>query len=225
MRLLIIEDSERLGDFIAKALRAEAFTVDPVRLADEGLAALSTTRYDGVVLDLGLPDGDGLAVLKAMRERGDHTPVLILTARDGLADRVLGLNSGADDYLLKPFAMAELVARLKALMRRPGGALGVRLRSGNLVLDTVGSVVEVDGRPLLLSRRELALLELLLRRAGRVVAKAAIEEGLYGFGEEVESNSVEAHISRLRKKLTAADAQCEIQTVRGVGYFVAEDRG
>ncbi len=120
--------------------------------------------------------------------------------------------------------MAELVARLKALMRRPGGALGVQLQSGNLVFDTVGSIVQVDGKALLLSRRELALPELLLRRAGRVVSKSSIEESLYGFGEEVESNSVEAHVSRLRKKLAAAGARCEINTVRGVGYFIGEDR-
>jgi len=224
MRLLIIEDNQRLAEFMAKALRAEGFTLDLVQLADEAEAALATTRYDSVVLDLGLPDADGMDLLKRLRGRDDPTPVLILTARDGLADRVSGLNAGADDYLLKPFAMAELVARLKALMRRPGGALGVRLQSGNLTFDTVGSIVEVEGKSVLLSRRELALLELLLRRAGRVVSKSSIEESLYGFGEEVESNSVEAHISRLRKKLTGAGARCEIHTVRGVGYFIGEDR-
>ena len=224
MRLLIIEDNQRLAEFVAKALRAEGFTLDVVQLADEAEAALATTRYDSIVLDLGLPDADGMELLKRLRSREDPTPVLILTARDGLADRVSGLNAGADDYLLKPFAMAELVARLKALMRRPGGVLGVRLQSGNLTFDTVGSIVEVEGRSVMLSRRELALLELLLRRAGRVVSKASIEESLYGFGEEVESNSVEAHVSRLRKKLTGAGARCEIHTVRGVGYFIGEDR-
>ncbi|MFO1060708.1 MAG: response regulator transcription factor [Dongiaceae bacterium] len=224
MRLLVVEDNERLAGFIAKALRAEGFTVDLVTLLDEAQAALSTTRYDGVVLDLGLPDGDGMRLLTDLRGRGDATPILILTARDGLTDRVQGLNSGADDYLLKPFAMAELVARLRALMRRPGGALGLRLQSGNVTLDTVGSVVEVGGRPLLLSRREFNLLELLLRRAGRVVSKAAIEETLYGYGEEVESNSVEVHMSRLRKKLAGAEAQFEIHTIRGVGYFVPEEK-
>jgi DNA-binding response OmpR family regulator len=224
MRLLIVEDNQRLAEFMAKALRAEGFTLDLVRLADEAAAALATTHYDAIVLDLGLPDGDGMDLLKGLRGRDDPTPVLILTARDGLADRVNGLNSGADDYLLKPFAMAELVARLKALMRRPGGALGVRLQSGNLAFDTVGSIVDVEGKALLLSRRELALLELLLRRAGRVVSKSSIEESLYGFGEEVESNSVEAHVSRLRKKLAAAGARCEIHIVRGVGYFIGEDR-
>ena len=224
MRLLIIEDNQRLAEFMAKALRAEGFTLDLVQLADEAEAALATTRYDSVVLDLGLPDADGMDLLKKLRARDDPTPVLILTARDGLADRVSGLNAGADDYLLKPFAMAELVARLKALMRRPGGALGVRLQTGNLTFDTVGSIVEVEGKSVMLSRRELALLELLLRRAGRVVSKASIEESLYGFGEEVESNSVEAHISRLRKKLTGAGARCEIHTVRGVGYLMAEEK-
>ena len=223
MRLLIVEDNGRLADFMGKALRAAGFTVDRVGLAAEAEAALVTTRYDSVVLDLGLPDADGIDVLKGLRRRRDSTPVLILTARDGLVDRVEGLNSGADDYLLKPFVMAELIARLKALMRRPGAALGSRLKSGNLVLDTVGSIVEVDGQPLVLSRRELPLLELLLRRAGRVVSKSSIEECIYGTGEEIASNVIEAHMSRLRKKLAEAGARCEIHTVSGVGYFVAED--
>lgn len=222
MRLLLVEDNDRLAGFVAKGLRSAGFAVDTVRLVDEAAAALSTTRYDSVVLDLALPDGDGLAILSTIRMRGDSTPVLILTARDGLSDRVHGLNAGADDYLLKPFAMVELVARLKALMRRPGGALGVCLQAGNVSLDTAGNVVEVGGKPVLLPRREHSLLELLLRRAGRVVSKGTLEEGLYGFGEEVESNSIEVHVSRLRKKLVGAGADVEIHTVRGVGYFVAE---
>jgi len=223
VRVLIVEDNGRLADFMGKALHVAGFTVDMVRLAADAEAALATTRYDSVVLDLGLPDADGIDVLKSLRRRGDSTPVLILTARDGLDDRVDGFNSGADDYLLKPFVTAELVARLKALMRRPGAALGSCLKVGNLVLDTVGSVVEVDGQPLVLSRRELPLLELLLRRAGRVVSKSSIEECIYGTGEAVVSNVVEAHMSRLRKKLAEAGAKCEIHTVAGVGYFVAED--
>jgi DNA-binding response OmpR family regulator len=160
--------------------------------------------------------------LEERRARDDHTPILILTARDGLPDRVKGLNAGADDYLLKPFAMDELVARLKALLRRPGAALGRVLEAGNLQLDTVNRAVEIGGQPLVLGRRELALLELLLRRAGRVVAKSAIEDGLYGFDEAASANSVEAHVSRLRKKLEAAGASFSIHTVRGVGYLLAE---
>jgi DNA-binding response OmpR family regulator len=223
VRLLIVEDNERLGAIMGKALHAAGFTVDRVGLAAEAEAALATTRYDSVVLDLGLPDGDGIDVLKDLRRRRDSTPVLILTARDGLAERVEGLDGGADDYLPKPFGMAELIARLKALMRRPGAALGSRLTSANLVLDTLGSIVEIDGQAILLSRRELPLLELLLRRAGRVVSKSSIEECLYGSGEEFASNVIEAHMSRLRRKLAEAGATCEIHTVPGVGYFLMGD--
>jgi len=222
MRLLVVEDNERLATFVVQGLKAAGFAVDQVGLAADALAALSTARYDAVVLDLGLPDSDGMSVLQEARGRGEATPVLVLTARDGLADRVKGLNAGADDYLLKPFAMDELVARLKALLRRPGAALGQLLEAGNLRLDTVNRAVEVDGRALLLGRREIALLELLLRRAGRVVAKSALEDGLYGFDEQASANSVEANVSRLRKKLEVAGVTVTIHTVRGVGYLLAE---
>jgi len=224
MRLLLIEDNERLAAAVAQHLKAAGFAVDRVGLAAEASAALATARYDAIVLDLGLPDGDGMRILEASRGRGDGTPILILTARDGLEDRIKGLNSGADDYLLKPFAMGELVARLKALLRRPGAALGGTLEAGNLSLDTVNRAVEVAGQPLLLGRREVALLELLLRRAGRVVGKGALEEGLYGFDEPATANSVETQISRLRKKLEAAGAAVAVHTVRGVGYLLAERR-
>jgi DNA-binding response OmpR family regulator len=157
-----------------------------------------------------------------VRQGGDSTPILILTARDGVQHRVRGLDSGADDYLQKPFAMEELVARLKALLRRPGGALGLRLEVGNLGFDTVTRSVEVAGQPVVLSRRELALLELLLRSTGRVVAKTALEDGVYGMDEAVGSNTIEAHLSRLRKKLEAAGAGFDIHTIRGVGYLLAE---
>lgn len=224
MRLLLIEDNERLAAAVAQHLKAAGFAVDRVGLAAEAPAALAAARYDAVVLDLGLPDGDGMRILESARSRGDGKPILILTARDGLEDRISGLNAGADDYLLKPFAMGELVARLKALLRRPGAALGSTLQAGNLSLDTVNRAVEVAGQPLILGRRELALLELLLRRAGRVVAKGALEEGLYGFDEPASANSVETQMSRLRKKLEAAGAAIAIHTVRGVGYLLTECR-
>jgi len=224
MRVLLVEDNERLAGAVAQHLKGAGFAVDRVGLAAEAAAALATARYDAIVLDLGLPDGDGMRILEATRNRGDGTPILILTARDGLDDRINGLNAGADDYLLKPFAMGELVARLKALLRRPGAALGSTLEAGNLSLDTVHRAVEVAGRPLLLGRRELALLELLLRRAGRVVAKGALEEGLYGFDEPATANSVETQMSRLRKKLETASAAITIHTVRGVGYLLSERR-
>jgi len=149
----------------------------------------------------------------------------VLTARAGTSDKVKGLNSGADDYLAKPFEMAELVARLKALLRRPGGALGLTLELGKLSFDSVHREASVAGRSLALSRSELTLLELLLRRAGRVVARRLLEEGLYGFDDEVGPNSLEAHVSRLRKKLDAADAGIQIHTLRGIGYLAGERAG
>jgi DNA-binding response OmpR family regulator len=222
MRVLLVEDNDRLADLAAKGLKDAGFVIDRVALVDEALAALRATHYDAGILDLALPDGDGLQVLKTLRQGGDSTPILILTARDGVQHRVRGLDSGADDYLQKPFAMEELVARLKALLRRPGGALGLRLEVGNLGFDTVTRSVEIGGQPVLLSRRELALLELLLRSTGRVVAKTALEDGVYGMEEAVGSNTIEVHVSRLRKKLETTGATFDIHTIRGVGYLLAE---
>lgn len=222
MRVLLVEDNDRLADLVGNGLRDAGFTIDRVALVDEAVTAFRTARYDAGILDLTLPDGDGLDILKSLRQGGDSTPILILTARDGVAHRVRGLDSGADDYLQKPFAMEELVARIKALLRRPGGALGLRLEVGNIGFDTVTRAVEIAGQPVLLSRRELALLELLLRSTGRVVAKTALEDGVYGMDEAVGSNTIEAHVSRLRKKLEAAGASFDIHTIRGVGYLLAE---
>lgn len=180
--------------------------------------------YDLVVLDLGLPDGDGLAVLQAARACREGLPVLMLTARDAVEDRVAGLDAGADDYLVKPFATQELVSRIKALLRRPGLALGITLEAGDLSLDTVGRAALVGGRPLALPRQELAILEHLLRRLGRVVPRAVLEDKLYGQGEEIASNAIPVHIHHLRRKLAEARAGCTIQTVRGIGYFLIEEQ-
>jgi len=222
MRLLLIEDNDRLAELVVKGLAAAGFTVDRVGRLDEASAAVAAARFDLVVLDLGLPDGDGGAWLKARRTAGDATPVLVLTARASTADKVKGLNAGADDYLGKPFDMAELVARLKALLRRPGGALAMVLELGNLRFDTTHREVSVEGRVVALSHSELTLLELLLRRAGRVVPRRALEEGLYGFEENYGPNSLEAHVSRLRKKLESAGASLHVHTLRGVGYLAGE---
>jgi DNA-binding response OmpR family regulator len=222
MRLLLVEDSDRLGQFVAKGLADSGFTVDRAgRLADAS-AALDAGNFDVVVLDLGLPDGDGGDWLKQRRAAGNQVPVLMLTARASTGEKVKGLNLGADDYLAKPFEMAELVARLKALLRRPGGVLGLKLEVGNISFDTVHREAMVGGRVVVLSRSELNLLELLLRRAGRVVVRRMLEEGLYGFDDMVGSNSLEAHVSRLRKKLEAAGTTVQIHTLRGVGYMAGE---
>lgn len=224
MRLLIIEDERRIADLVAKALRQTGFAVDAVNTVSDADTALRCTVYDAVVLDLGLPDGDGLGLLSDLRRRPDSPPVLVLTARDTLEDRVAGLDAGADDYLIKPFAMVELVARVKALLRRPGGPLGVRLEAGNIALDTVGRDVQVDGRIVALARHEVAILEHLMRRLGRVVPKSVLEDKLYGMGEELESNAIPVHVHHLRRKLTEAVASCTIQTVRGIGYFLEDAR-
>ncbi|MDR3440116.1 response regulator transcription factor [Telmatospirillum sp.] len=222
MRLLLIEDNDRLAGFIAAGLGKAGFAVDQVATAADGEAALRSMRYEVVILDLGLPDADGLTVLAALRGRGDSTSVIVLTARDGVGDRVAGLNQGADDYLLKPFAMEELIARVRVQLRRPGGNLGLCLTQGNLLFDTVARQTRVAGQPLVLTRRELDALEVLMRRAGRVVSKVAIEEAIYAFGEELESNAIEVLIHRLRKRLQSAGADVVIQTLRGVGYLLAD---
>jgi DNA-binding response OmpR family regulator len=222
MRLLLVEDNERFAALLRQGLAGAGFTVDVLMTAADAIEALRTGRCDIVVLDLGLPDGDGLEVLADMRSRADATPVLILTARGSLRDRVTGLQSGADDYLVKPFALEELIARLQALLRRPGNLLGLALKLGNLTLDTVARQVFIDERPIFFSPREIALLEHLLRRAGRVIAKTMLESSLYGLSQEVGSNAVEVYVHRLRRHLAEIGASIQIHTVRGVGYLIAE---
>ena len=221
MRILLVEDNERLSAAISGGYRNHGFAVDVVVTAEDAEAALSTTRYDLVVLDLGLPDRDGMTLLAPVRHESLTSPVLVLTARDGRQSVIDGLNNGADDYLCKPFAFDELIARTRALLRRPGQALSVNLREANLDLDTVAHRATVEGKDIDLSRREIAALELLLRRCGRVVGKSDFEESLYGFNEEVASNALEVLVHRLRRKLAAASAAVEIHTLRGIGYMLA----
>ena len=222
MRLLVVEDEKRIAELVRSALERAGFVLDTAGTAADAVAAMMLSSYDAVILDLGLPDGDGLGVLAEIRRMGNAAPVLVLTARDAVEDRVLGLNTGADDYLVKPFDVTELVARTKALLRRPGQALGVVLEAGNVTLDTIGRDVRVAGNAVQLPRRELAVLEHLMRRVGRVVPKAVLEEKLYGIDDEIESNAIPVHVSHLRRKLTEARATPEIHTVRGVGYLLTE---
>ena len=224
MRLLLIEDNERFSALLKRGLTSAGFVVDVLPTAEEARTALSANRFEIVVLDLGLPDGDGLDVLNEMRRDRDATPVLILTARGSLKDRVNGLGSGADDYLVKPFALEELVARLRALLRRPGNLLGVSLELGNVTLDTVARQVLVGDEPIFFSPREIAVLEHLLRRSGRVVGKTLLENNLYGLTQEIGSNAVEVYVHRLRKRFAEVGASVQIHTLRGVGYLIAEKR-
>jgi DNA-binding response OmpR family regulator len=223
MRILVVEDHERFAGFIKTGLEKEGFTVDIALTGAEGDAAFTAVTYDVVVLDLGLPDADGLSLLKDWRDQGSAVPVLILTARDGVEARVKGLNAGSDDYMLKPFAMEELVARIRALLRRPGGSLGSVIEVGDLSFDTTAREVQVNDKPLTVSRREMSVLEHLMRRAGRVVPKDVLEDKIYGFDQEVSSNSVEVHVSRLRKRLSSSDANVSVHTIRGVGYLLSVD--
>lgn len=227
MRLLIVEDEEELSSLMQANLHREGYAVDVAATAEDARAALATTRYDVVLLDIGLPDEDGLTILRDLRAAGDTTPVIAVTARDSVGDRVRGLNGGADDYLTKPFALEELVARIGAMLRRPGGALANRLTLGRLAFDTPTREVTVGDQALVVPRRELAVLESLLRRTGKVVTRDALDRAVYAFGEETESNALEVHVSRLRKRLAEAGAGVAIHVVRGVGYLIKaeEEKG
>jgi DNA-binding response OmpR family regulator len=222
MRILLIEDHLRLAGSIAGGLAEFGFGVDAFETGAEGVAAARRVSYDAVILDLGLPDGDGLDLINALREATNRIPILILTARDGIEDRVAGLDRGADDYLLKPFAMKELAARLRALLRRPGGPLGVTINIGNICLDTTARHLKVDGRAVSIPPRELDALELLMRRTDKIVSKRAFEDSIYGFNEEVTANTIEALVSRLRRRLHAVHASVTIHTLRGIGYLITE---
>jgi len=216
MRLLLVEDDRMIGEGVRKGLRQDGFAVDWVQDGRAAEHALGSERYDVVLLDLGLPKRDGMDVLASLRRRGDTTPVLILTARDAVADRVRGLDAGADDYLVKPFDLEELGARIRALLRRKAGRADPVIQVRNLSLNPATHEVLRDHSPVALSGREFALLQALAERPGSVLSRAQLEERLYGWNEEIESNTVEVYIHSLRKKL-GADL---IRNVRGVGYMV-----
>ncbi len=219
MKLLVIEDNPRLSESMAAGLRADGFAVDVAATAGEGLRMWRSLGYDAVVLDLMLPDDHGLSTLRTMRDAGSLTPVLVLTALDAIEDRVHGLDSGADDYLVKPFALQELVARLRALLRRPGAVLGRVLTLANVSLDSSARIARVGELPLDLTRSELVVLENLLRNQGRVVPKGRLGDLLHDIDREWSENSVETLMHRLRKKLAAAGAEISIRTLRGLGYL------
>ena len=214
MRVLLIEDDELIAHGIVAGLRAHRLTVDAVGTAALGAAALATTHWDVAILDLGLPDEDGMRLLQRLRSRAVTVPVLILTARDAIESRVAGLRAGADDYLLKPFDLGELVARLHALVRRAGGRCVDMIEHGALRLNPASGEVWLHGQTVVMSRRELALLAALLQAQGRILSPDQLKDSLYSFDEEIESNALNVHIHHLRRKLGAH----VIETVRGVGY-------
>ena len=216
MRILLVEDDALLGDGLRAGLVLDGYGVDWVRDGEAARLALLAEDYDACVLDLGLPRRDGLSVLRELRTRGKRTPVLILTARDSTADKVAGLDAGADDYLLKPFELEELQARLRALLRRASGTAAPLLRHGDLALDPAGRRVTLAGEAIVLSAREYALLLDLLTHKGHIRSRQELEGSLYAWGEEVESNTVEVYIHHLRKKIGAE----AIRTVRGLGYVL-----
>lgn len=216
MRLLLIEDDEILGDGLRTALQQAGYTVEWLRDGREALLAIESVEYAAVVLDLGLPGVSGLDVLRTMRQKKVTTPVLILTARDTVRDRVEGLDTGGDDYLVKPFDVGELQARLRALLRRSAGRASPMLELDGLRLDPASHTVTLDDAAVELSPREFVILQELLENAGRVLSRERLEESLYGWGDEIASNAIEVHIHHLRRKLGSE----WIRTVRGVGYMI-----
>jgi two-component system response regulator QseB len=216
MRLLLVEDDPMIGRAMRQGLADAGFSVDWVEEGHAAERALANGVYDLAVLDLGLPGQDGMAVLKGLRARGNAVPVLVVTARDAVADRIAGLNAGADDYVLKPFDLDELIARIRALLRRHAGGGSPVLQCGELTLDPVHKQVTLKGENVNLSAREFALLETLMQRPGAVLSRAQLEDSIYGWAEEIGSNAVEVYLHKLRRKL-GADT---IRNVRGVGYKV-----
>ncbi|MGE5128443.1 MAG: response regulator [Sphingomonadaceae bacterium] len=220
MRILIVEDDAALARGLARILESEGYAVDTVTRGEQALLATRHERFDLVILDVGLPGMDGFEVLRRLRAVPDPAPVLLLTARDTLDDKVRGLDLGGDDYVAKPFAMSELVARVRALIRRSQARAGPKVVHGPLVLDSVARRAYLSGAPLELAAREWAVLEVLLARSGRIVSKDSIIQAVVGWGDDLSANAIEVYISRLRAKLEPAGVR--IRTVRGFGYMLEE---
>lgn len=220
VRLLIVEDDSALACALAEALNRRNIRSDTAENFGDARQMVGAAQYAAILLDLGLPDGDGLSLIRQLRAAGNPIPIVAMTARSGLGDRVAGLNIGADDYVVKPFEVDELVARLHAVLRRQGTLAGSRLIAGNIDYDTLSGDLLVEGRDVPLSARERQFASLLLRRLNHVVSKRLAEDQLYGLNESVGSNAVEVNAHRLRRKLEAAGANVRIETIRGVGYMM-----
>jgi DNA-binding response OmpR family regulator len=220
MRLLVVEDNKQLASLITKLLDENGFTVDAVETVDAALAALDTATYSLILLDLSLPGGDGTDILRAVRRRGQGIPVLVATARADVMQRVHTLNQGADDYLVKPFSLDELLARVRALLRRPSQLAETVLTAGNIALDTNSLTLTVAHGLVEMPRRELGVLATLLRQRGRLVTKQQLTDAIYSFDDEVTPNAVEAVVSRLRRRLEAHGATISVTAMRGLGYIL-----
>jgi DNA-binding response OmpR family regulator len=219
VRLLLIEDEIEMARALMVVLIQHHYVVDHIPTIEDAREAIKSKVHDAIILDRHLPDGDGLSFLREMRDAGDTTPVIVLTARNAPTDRVLGLNDGADDYLGKPFLADELVARLRAIVRRSDNYESKTIAEGNISLDLEHKEARIGDTIIALSRREVLVLEMLMRRAGRTVLRRALEEAVYGYDDEIQSNALDSHVSRLRKKLADIGATVEIHSIRGLGYL------
>jgi DNA-binding response OmpR family regulator len=224
MRILIVEDNPKVAKLLKIACEKFPASCDMSTSGKIAISLCKITNYDAVILDLGLPDLDGLEVLKTLRKREYHLPVLILTARGNIQDRITGLDLGADDYLVKPFSIEELLARLRTLLRRPGTLAGSILIHGNIKLDLCSKHLDVKGKSLFLGKTEIAVLSYLIRNAGITVPKDAMKDRLYGFDDDVSENAIQVAIHRLRKKLVSAGATFELKTLRGIGYILRVEK-
>lgn len=219
MRLLLVEDEIEMARALLVILVQHRYVVDHIQTIEDAREAIRSNVHDAVILDRHLPDGDGLTFLREMRDAGNTTPVIVLTARNAATDRVLGLNDGADDYLGKPFLADELVARLRAIVRRSENYESRTIEEGNVCLDLEHKEARIGDTIIALSRREMLVLEMFMRRAGRTVLRSALEEAVYGYDDEIQSNALDSHVSRLRKKLADSGAAVEIHSIRGLGYL------
>lgn len=222
MKILLVEDEIELADTLRGALTRERFVVDHADRIDVAREAARMTAYDLVLLDRTLPDGDGLSLVPILRAGTPSLPIIVLSARDAISDRITGLDEGADDYLVKPFSLNEMLARIRAIRRRPAAIAGEEINVGALTYDVASEEVLVAGKRLELPRREIRVLATLVKRRGRTILRETLEQAVYGFDDEVQSNTLDSHISRLRRKLAEAGADVEIHAIRGVGYLLRE---
>jgi DNA-binding response OmpR family regulator len=222
VRILLIEDEPKLAESLRSILERERFIVDHVDRLEAAREAAALAPFDLALLDRTLPDGEGLSLVPALRATNPGIHVIVLSARDGIADRVAGLDLGADDYLTKPFATDEMLARIRAVRRRPTELAGQEIRAGALVFDTANEEAEVDGVRIDLPRRELRVLAALIKRRGRTVQRESLENAVFSFDDDIQSNTLDSHVSRLRRRLNAAGARIEIHAIRGVGYLLRE---